>query len=99
MALENKALSVTEVAERLGVNRKTVYALIKRGELPAIRVHRLWRVPSSALLAFSASGADRVADVAGHWPGDFMLEMAGKFSSGVTDGAVNHDKYIYARDW
>lgn len=30
---------------------------------------------------------------------DPIWELIGMVGSGVTDGAENHDKYIYARDW
>ncbi len=30
---------------------------------------------------------------------DPIWDMIGMGKSGVTDGSVNHDKYIYARDW
>lgn len=43
------ALKVPEVAERLQVEYRTVYKLIQQGKLRAIRVGRLWRVPSVAL--------------------------------------------------
>ncbi len=30
---------------------------------------------------------------------DPIWEIIGMIKSGVNDGSVNHDKYIYARDW
>ncbi len=30
---------------------------------------------------------------------DPIWEMIGMIKSGVSDGSVNHDKYIYVRDW
>ncbi|MCP5100029.1 MAG: ribbon-helix-helix protein, CopG family [Chloroflexi bacterium] len=30
---------------------------------------------------------------------DPIWDMIGMVDSGVTDGSVNHDKYIYTRDW
>jgi hypothetical protein len=30
---------------------------------------------------------------------DPIWNIVGMVESGVTDGSVNHDKYIYARDW
>ncbi|MBX3056522.1 MAG: ribbon-helix-helix protein, CopG family [Anaerolineae bacterium] len=30
---------------------------------------------------------------------DPIWEMIGMIKSGVTDGSVNHDRYIYVRDW
>jgi excisionase family DNA binding protein len=37
-------LKVTEVAQRLGVSRMTIYRLISTGELPAVRVAGALRV-------------------------------------------------------
>jgi predicted DNA-binding protein len=30
---------------------------------------------------------------------DPIWDMIGMCKSGITDGSVNHDKYIYVRDW
>lgn len=30
---------------------------------------------------------------------DPIWNIVGMFESGITDGSVNHDKYIYVRDW
>lgn len=30
---------------------------------------------------------------------DPIWNIVGMVKSGVTDGSINHDKYIYARDW
>ncbi len=38
MVLPEKFLTVREVAERLGVCRATVYAMVERGELPHVRI-------------------------------------------------------------
>ncbi|HEY4723952.1 MAG TPA: hypothetical protein VII92_19015, partial [Anaerolineae bacterium] len=32
-------------------------------------------------------------------PDDPLLELAGSISTGLGDGSINHDKYIYRRDW
>lgn len=37
-------LSVTQVAELFVVNRQTVQAWIDRGDLPAVKVGKLWRI-------------------------------------------------------
>lgn len=42
-------LSITQVAEYLGVSERTVYNKVRAGELPAIKVGRLWRVRSADL--------------------------------------------------
>lgn len=47
-------LTVKEVAGRLSIGRTTVYELIARGDLPAIRIGRARRIPASALDRFIA---------------------------------------------
>lgn len=41
-----------EAAETLGLGRATVYALIKRGELPHVRIGDSVRIPADALHAW-----------------------------------------------
>jgi excisionase family DNA binding protein len=41
--------SVDEVADLLGVNRKTLYDCIQRGEVPVVRLGRIFRIPGSWL--------------------------------------------------
>lgn len=47
-------LTVKEVAGRLAIGRTTVYELIARGELPALRIGRARRIPASAVARFIA---------------------------------------------
>jgi excisionase family DNA binding protein len=45
--------SVEQLAARLQVNKKIIYALIKSGELPAMRVGKKFlRVPERAMVAW-----------------------------------------------
>lgn len=55
-------LTVAEAARRLSVSRSTVYVLINRGELSAIRVGGARRIPAEALGAFGSppTGQGRV---------------------------------------
>jgi PAS domain S-box-containing protein/excisionase family DNA binding protein len=48
------ALTITEVARRLGVHPKTIYRLVVAGRLPAVKVGRVWRVPLDALAGYEA---------------------------------------------
>lgn len=48
--------TVQEVADTLRVHARTVYTLIRRQELGAIRIGTQWRVPESALFAFIEKG-------------------------------------------
>lgn len=43
-AASRRLLSTEEVAEALCVTTKTVCSWIARGELPAVKLHRQWRV-------------------------------------------------------
>ena len=40
---EHRLMNVYEVARYLGVSTKTVYRLVSRGEIEAVRVGSLWR--------------------------------------------------------
>mgnify|MGYP001401759902 CR=1 FL=1 len=42
-------LTVNEATKLLRIDRKTLYKLIKRGEIPAIRLGSQWRIPKEAL--------------------------------------------------
>jgi excisionase family DNA binding protein len=50
--LHELLLSPADVAARLGVHRETVYRLVARGELVAIRVGSLLRFEASAVEAY-----------------------------------------------
>src|SRR5713101_8230635 len=54
-----QALKVAEVARRLQVDPRTVYGLIRRGELHGVKAGRVWRVPIESLEAF-LQGAGKV---------------------------------------
>ena len=45
-------MTVSQVAERLGVCRSTVYQLCERGEIPHVRVSNAIRVPVQALAEY-----------------------------------------------
>ena len=53
-------LTVAEVAERLRVSTMTVYRLIQRDELPALRIGRSYRIDRSDLDAYLAAQATDV---------------------------------------
>lgn len=42
-------LQITDVAETLSISARQVYALIKSGELPAIKVGKAWRIEATEL--------------------------------------------------
>lgn len=63
--LSEPLLTVAEVADALRVSNMTVYRLIKAGELPALRVGRNYRIRSTDLERFVASGSVAVDEANG----------------------------------
>jgi excisionase family DNA binding protein len=49
-------LSPAEVAERLGVSRKSVYRLVRSGELPAVKIGHAVRVDPDELEQYIYGG-------------------------------------------
>ena len=49
MNADEKLLTPTEAAERLGLSPVTVGHMLRAGKLPGVKVLRLWRVSESAL--------------------------------------------------
>jgi len=47
--VERKAYSPKEVMELLGISQTTVYRWLESGELPAVKIGKLWRIPADAL--------------------------------------------------
>lgn len=45
-------LTVAECANALNVSESTIYALLRTGELQGARIHRMWRIPASNLVAY-----------------------------------------------
>lgn len=46
---ERIVLTVEEAAERLGIGRTLVYALVRRGDIESISIGRLRRIPCDAV--------------------------------------------------
>lgn len=42
-------MNLREVAKYLGLNERTVYNLVRRGEIPATKIGRQWRVKKDNL--------------------------------------------------
>jgi excisionase family DNA binding protein len=53
---DDRLLTTEEVLDRLQLNIRTVYRLIKAGKLPAVRVGRQWRFRSRDVEAWIAKG-------------------------------------------
>lgn len=76
----NDLLDIASVARYLGVSERTVYNRVRSGDLPAIKVGRLWRVRSADLEAWlglrgAATGAMLAAE-GGAIPSRADLERA-----------------------
>jgi putative molybdopterin biosynthesis protein len=47
--LMKEILDLKEVAEYLGLNKRTVYNLVRKGEIPGTKIGRQWRVKKDSL--------------------------------------------------
>ena len=45
-------LTPAEAMDILGVGKNTLYRMLRSGQLPAVRIGRIWRIPLHALDAF-----------------------------------------------
>ena len=52
MSPEKKFMTLEDVADLLGVNYQLIYRLVRAGELPAIRLGRVYRVTQDDLNAY-----------------------------------------------
>jgi excisionase family DNA binding protein len=55
-------LTIPETAQRLRISRSAAYLLAKRGELPVLRLGKLFWVPESALDAWVRARVSRPTD-------------------------------------
>jgi excisionase family DNA binding protein len=55
----DRVLTVKQVQARLQFSQRTVLRLIERGELRAIRMGRVWRIPVEALREYLAKADNR----------------------------------------
>jgi excisionase family DNA binding protein len=76
---------IARVAAYLGVTERTVYNKVRAGELPAVKVGRLWRVRPGDLEAWLELGAKTPASVPGPYP---YPEVAGRASIAAEPGAI-----------
>jgi excisionase family DNA binding protein len=64
LTMNNKLLTVDQVAEYMGVHRDTVYNLVRSGRLPALQLGGLkagWRITEDDLREFIANGKSAMA--------------------------------------
>ena len=59
--MDKEFLTPQEVAELLGVSRRTITNWIKTGKLPALKIGRTVRIKREALLALSEPPKERAA--------------------------------------
>lgn len=57
MSEQRNVYSVPEVAQRLGIDRNTVYQAVKEGQIPSIRVGRRILVPRLAFERMLENGS------------------------------------------
>lgn len=57
---DKQYLTLEEVADRLGVHYQLIYRLVRAGEMPAIRLGRVYRVEVVDLEAFLQASKSRV---------------------------------------
>jgi excisionase family DNA binding protein len=60
---------ISRVADYLGVTERTVYNKVRSGELPAVKVGRLWRVRRVDLEAWLSASTPGAPVAKGVWPG------------------------------
>jgi excisionase family DNA binding protein len=90
--LEPAALKVSTVAQRLGVNPKTVYRMLETGQLRGVRAGRLWRVPVDALDEYLRTGGQH---------GDPDDELSPDDLAAVREGleAIRRGEFITLEEW
>jgi len=72
--MEQRFLTIEEVARRFGVNPTTVYRLVKGRMLPAIKVGSQWRFSQEALAAW----VERQMSAAPQQPGNSRKQRRSK---------------------
>jgi excisionase family DNA binding protein len=84
----DELLDIARVAAYLGVTERTVYNKVRAGELPAVKVGRLWRVRSGDLEAWlqrESPDAVTTASVPGPYP---YADVAGRAPIVAEAGAI-----------
>ncbi len=77
--MDKEFFSLEEVADKLGVTYQLIYRLVRTGELPAVRLGKLYRVSSADLDAYlansRASASGGTCDVCGeHYSSSLSLK-------------------------
>ena len=61
MSSDPEIIGARDAAEFLGVDYKSALAALERGDLPGIRIGRIWRVSKSALVAHLGMRPDQLS--------------------------------------
>lgn len=102
----DELLTVEEVARIVKASVSTVRKWIRTGELRSVKIGRLRRVRRADLQQSFREEPEEEYDEE-YWDRRFpvvtadspILQLAGKWSSGLADVSEHHDKYAYRKDW
>ncbi|MFC1572744.1 excisionase family DNA-binding protein [Candidatus Eisenbacteria bacterium] len=59
----SEAFTPQQVCKALGISIRTIYRMIHRGEIGAVRAGRLWRIPATSLETYLKGSRPSVSDV------------------------------------
>jgi excisionase family DNA binding protein len=97
--MDETFLTTTEVIEYLQVNLRTVYRLLKAGELPGVRVGRQWRFRKSDVDAWlEGQRTGRRATPPRSAAGDDRAPAAASKPAGTTEVRVSAPRILVADD-
>jgi excisionase family DNA binding protein len=95
-----KVLTVKQAARLLQLHPSTVYRMVKRGEIPAAKIGRVWRFSTEALHDWIRGGAKGEVDVRKRKRrvgkrGDPILRVMGTLAIGTLTKEI--DSTLYGR--
>lgn len=93
-----EVLTLQQVARLLRLHSSTVYRMVKRGEIPAVKVGRVWRFSKDALDTWLSGGIRRGAGVRGRGRpagkrGDPVLQVLGTLAIGTLSKDIDTGLY------
>ena len=97
MSPEKEYLSPEEVAELLDVNRQLVYRLIRNGEVPSVKIGRIYRVAKSELFMYLERSKTTVAKPGGGTCANCGTSYASDLS--LTQGCVECGARLCQHCW
>jgi len=111
LADPNALFTTTEVARLVNTSVSTVRRWVRTGRLRSQKVGRLHVVRPADLEEMFAQEEDEAElspEALAYWEQRFpvwttennpYMDLIGIGDSGLTDVSVNHDKYVYRKDW